>query len=320
MKKIIAFSFIVMICLSAKAQAYKEWIRKADSCYGKENYKMSVAFYEKAFKMEQKSAKNFYNAGCSASMAKENKKAFKWLNLAIDNGFQNMDELQVERDLTTLHSEKEWEKTIEKLKKKLEIIGVNYDKELEKELSEIYIEDQEIRGEFMNVYKSPKPDKKKIDSIGKIMLRKDSINLIKVMKILDARGWLGKNVIGVQGNKTLFLVIQHSNLKYQQKYLPMLRQAVKNGNASSINLAYLEDRIALREGRHQIYGSQSAKNKKTNKWYISPLIDPDNVDKRRAEVGLGPIADYAVKMNIEWNLEAYKKELPELEKLENIKE
>ncbi|MRX66498.1 hypothetical protein SAMN06265349_102399 [Flavobacterium resistens] len=320
MKKIIVFSFIVMICLSAKAQTYKEWVRKADSCYGKENYKMAVAFYEKAFKIEQKSAKNFYNAGCSASMAKENKKAFKWLNLAIDNGFQNMDKLQVDRDLMVLHSEKEWKKTIEKLQKKLEIIGVSYDKVLEKELSEIYIEDQEIRGEFMNVYKSPKSDKKKIDSIGKIMLRKDSINLIKVMKILDERGWLGKNVVGVQGNKTLFLVIQHSNLKYQQKYLPMLRQAVKNGNASPINLAYLEDRVALREGRHQIYGSQSAKNKKTNKWYISPLIDPDNVDKRRAEVGLGPIADYAVKMNIDWNLEEYKKELPELEKLENIKE
>ena len=77
--------------------------------------------------------------------------------------------------------------------------------------------------------------------------------------------------------------------------------------------------MALREGKHQIYGSQSAKNKKTNQWYISPLIDPDNVDKRRAEVGLGTIAEYAAKMNIDWNLEAYKKELPELEKLENIK-
>ncbi|MEN2414216.1 DUF6624 domain-containing protein [Flavobacterium mesophilum] len=318
MKKIIVFSFIVLICFSAKAQTYKEWVRKADSCYGKENYKMSVSFYEKAFKIEQKSAKNFYNAGCSAALAKENKKAFKWLNLAIDNGFQNMDELQIEMDLKSLHSEKEWTKTIEKLQKKLEIIGVNYDKALEKELSEIYANDQEIRGEFLNVYKNPKSDKKKIDSIGKIMIKKDSVNLIKVMKILDERGWLGKNVVGVQGNKTLFLVIQHADLKYQQKYLPMLRVAVKNGNASPINLAYLEDRVALREGRKQTYGSQTAKNKKTNKWYISPLIDPDNVDKRRAEVGLGPIADYAAKMNIDWNLEEYKKELPELEKLENI--
>lgn len=320
MKKILAFFFIVMNCAFAKAQTYKEQVRKADSCYTAENYKLSVDCFSKAFKIEQESYKDLYNAGCSASMAKENKKAFKWLNLSIDKGYVNMAHIQIDKDLKPLHLEKEWEKTIEKLQKKLEIIGANYDKVLEKELAEIYTDDQEIRGEFMSVYRAKNPDKRKMDSIGKIMERKDSINLIKVIKILDERGWLGKNVVGDQGNKTLFLVIQHADLKYQQKYLPMLRDAVKNGNADAGNLAYLEDRVALREGRRQIYGSQGAKNKKTNKMYISPMIDPDNVDKRRAEVGLGPIAEYAAKMNIDWNLEAYKKELPELEKLENIKQ
>lgn len=319
MKKIIAL-FLIFCCVSAKAQTYKEMVFKADSCYTKENYKLSVAYYEKAFKTEQKNSKNLYDAGCSAARAKENKKAFKWLNLAIDNGFENIAHMQIDNDLKSLHSDKKWKETIEKLQKKLAVTGANYDKVLEKQLAEIYTEDQEIRGEFMNVYKAPKPDKKKIDSIGKIMNRKDSINLIKVMKILDERGWLGKNVVGKQGNQTLFLVIQHADLQYQQKYLPMMREAVEIGNAEPGNLAYLEDRVALREGRPQIYGSQGAKNKKTNKMYISPMIDPDNVDKRRAEVGLGPIAEYAAKMNIEWDLETYKKELPEMKKLENIKE
>lgn len=320
MKKVVASFFIILNMGLLQAQTYKEWVRKADSCYTAENYKMSVSYYDKAFKIEQKTFRDLYNAGCSAAMAKENKKAFKWLNLAIDNGYENIAHIQIDNDLKSLHEEKEWKKTIEKLQKKLEVIGANYDKVLEKELAEIYTEDQEIRGEFMNVYKAPKPDKKKIDSIGKIMVRKDSINLIKVMKILDEKGWVGKNVVGAQGNQTLFLVIQHSDLKYQQKYLPMMREAVKIGNANPGNLAYLEDRVALREGRPQIYGSQAAKNKSTNKMYISPMIDPDNVDKRRAEVGLGTMAEYAAKMNIEWNLEAYKKELPELEKLEKIKQ
>lgn len=319
MKKIITLSFIVMNCIFMKAQTYKEWVHKADSCYTAKNYDLSVSYYVKAFKIEQKDYRDLYNAGCSASMARQHKKAFKWLNLSIDNGYENMAHIKIDNDLKPLHSEKEWNKTIDKLQKKLDILGANYDKALEKQLAEIYTEDQEIRGEFMNVYRASKPDKKKIDSIGKIMERKDSINLVKVMKILDERGWLGKNVVGTQGNQTLFLVIQHSDLQYQQKYLPMMREAVKKGNANPANLAYLEDRVALREGRPQIYGSQAAKNKKTNKMYISPMIDPDNVDKRRAEVGLGTMADYAVKLNIDWNLEEYKKELPEIEKLENIK-
>lgn len=319
MKKSIVFVLLLINFGFLNAQTYKEWVRKADSCYGTANYKLSVSYYEKAFKIEKKSAIDLYNAGCSASMAKENKKAFKWLNLAIDNGYENKAHIQIDGDLKRLHAEKDWQKTIDHLQKRLDVTGANYDKVLEKQLAEIYTEDQEIRGEFMNVYKASKPDKKKIDSIGKIMGMKDSINLIKVMKILDERGWLGKNIVGEQGNKTLFLVIQHADLKYQQKYLPVMREAVKNGNANAGNLAYLEDRVALREGRRQIYGSQSAKNKKTNKMYISPMIDPDNVDKRRAEVGLGTMAEYAAKMNIEWDLETYKKELPETEKLENIK-
>lgn len=319
MKKLIAFFFITLNVASVQAQTYKDFIKKADSCYQVKDYKTSVGYYEKAFKIEHKSSSNLYNAACSAALNNDDKKAFKWLDLAIDNGYENIAHIKIDSDLKSLKEKKEWEKTIDKLQKKVDILSANYNKPLEKELLDIYTEDQSIRGKFMDIYKDPKSDKRKIDSIGKIMVKKDSINLIKVIKILDEKGWVGKDVVGAQANQTLFLVIQHSDLKYQQKYLPMMKDAVKKGNANPGNLAYLEDRIALREGRRQIYGSQSARNKTTNKWYISPMIDPDNVDKRRAEVGLGTIAEYAAKMNIEWNLENYKKELPELEKLENIK-
>ena len=80
----------------------------------------------------------------------------------------------------------------------------------------------------------------------RLINEKDSINLIKIKKILDERGWLGADIIGGQGNSTLFLVIQHSDLETQLKYLPMMREAVKNGNANAISLAILEDRVALR--------------------------------------------------------------------------
>lgn len=319
MKKLIAFFFITMNIGLMQSQSYKEFVVKGDDCYKAKDYKGSVGYYEKAFKIEHKSSSDLYNGACAAALNNDDDKAFKWLDLAIDNGYENIAHIKTDNDLESLHNKKEWTKTIDKLQKQMDISSANYDKPLQKELLEIYTEDQGIRGDFMKIYKDPNSDKKKIDSIGKLMRKKDSINLIKVIKILDEKGWVGKDVVGAQANQTLFLVIQHSDLKYQQKYLPMMREAVKKGNANPGNLAYLEDRVALREGRRQIYGSQSSKNKTTNKLYISPMIDPDNVDKRRAEVGLGTMAEYAAKMNIEWNLEAYKKELPEIEKLENIK-
>lgn len=319
MKKLIAFFFITMNIGLMQSQTYKEFVAKGDASYRAKDYKGSVAYYENAFKMEHKLSSDLYNGACAAALNHDDEKAFKWLDLAIDNGYENITHIKKDTDLESLHNKKEWTKTLDKLQKQIDILSANYDKPLQKELLEIYTEDQGIRGDFMKIYKDPNSDKKKIDSIGKLMRKKDSINLIKVIKILDEKGWVGKDVVGAQANQTLFLVIQHSDLKYQQKYLPMMREAVKKGNANPGNLAYLEDRVALREGRRQIYGSQSSKNKMTNKLHISPMIDPDNVDKRRAEVGLGTMAEYAAKMNIEWNLEAYKKELPEIEKLENIK-
>jgi hypothetical protein len=94
-----------------------------------------------------------------------------------------------------------------------------------------------------------------------------------------------------------------------------MREAVKKGNANSSSLALLEDRVAIREGRKQIYGSQIGTNPTTKEQYVLPLEDPDNVDKRRSEVGLGAIAEYVAYWNITWNVEQYKKDLPEIEKL-----
>jgi hypothetical protein len=77
----------------------------------------------------------------------------------------------------------------------------------------------------------------------------------------------------------------------------------------------LEDRVAIGEGKQQIYGSQIGYDMKTNKTYVLPLIDPDNVDKRRAKVGLGLMSDYVKHWDMIWDVEEYKRQLPNLEKM-----
>jgi hypothetical protein len=59
---------------------------------------------------------------------------------------------------------------------------------------------------------------------------------------------------------------------------------------SQTDLAYLTDRVLLVEGKKQIYGTQF--NFSDGKWEPRPLEDPTSVDKRRAEVGLQPLAEY----------------------------
>jgi hypothetical protein len=192
-------------------------------------------------------------------------------------------------------------------------------KELVAILDSIYQEDQNYRLKSEDLEKKYGWDSKEVQDLWKIINIKDSINLIKVEKILFEYGWLGSDVVGVQGNITLFLVIQHSDHKTQLKYLSMMREAVKKGNAEEKDLALLEDRVALGEGQKQIYGSQLEMDYKTNLLVLSPMIDPDNVDKRRNEVGLNPIAEYLKFYDLTWDVESFKKRMEEYDSEMNKK-
>ena len=195
----------------------------------------------------------------------------------------------------------------------IEKAEANVDKQLVTILDTIYEDDKKYRTQINGIAKEYGWESNELKEHVKILKKQYSINTIKIKKILDEHGWLGADIIGNQGNTTLFLVIQHSDFETQEKYLPMMREAVQKGNAKAKDLAFLEDRVALRKGKKQIYGSQIAPDPETGEYIVLPLIDPENVDKRRAEVGLGKLQDYISDFGTTWNVEEYKKKLPELE-------
>jgi hypothetical protein len=181
------------------------------------------------------------------------------------------------------------------------------------QLASIYHNDQVYRGLLRDIQNKYGGESKEMKDLFKKMFAADSLNLIKVEEILEEYCWLGTDVVGHEGNSTLFLVIQHAPQAAQEKYLPVMREAVAKGNAEAKSLALLEDRVALKQGRRQLYGSQISWDMKTNEYYVLPLDDPDNVDKRRAAMGLGPLADYVRHFRMTWDVEQYKKDLPSIQ-------
>lgn len=173
--------------------------------------------------------------------------------------------------------------------------------------------DQKYRSQIDETIKNFGQGSKESKALFKNMKTTDSLNLIQVEVIINKYGWLGADKIGAQANTTLFMVIQHADLPAQIKYLPLMREAVKKGNAKAGSLALLEDRVALKQGKKQIYGSQVSWNILTNETFVAPLEDPDNVDKRRADVGLPSLEIYLAELGMKWDLEKYKKELPAME-------
>ena len=313
-RKLFLILAILFISTSSYGQNYDELVQKAFSSYDSGNYSKSLDLYQQAFRLKQNNYNDLYNGACAAALSSDIRTAFYLLHLSIEKGWTDIDHLKSDADLNALHGEKEWDITLKVLQEKADKIEANIDKPLQKELLEIFDEDQAIRHEYIDAEKQYGFKHPILDSLGRVMLLQDSINLIKIIKILDTRGWVGPDKVGGKANQTLFLVIQHADIKTQEKYLPMMREAVTKGNAPGNSLALLEDRVALREGKKQIYGSQIGRNLKTNKYYVSPLEDPDHVDKRRNQVGLGTLSEYVTRWDIIWNVEEYKKDLPTIEK------
>ena len=146
------------------------------------------------------------------------------------------------------------------------------------------------------------------------------INEKKIRTILDNYGWPTKEMIGEQGNWTICNVIQHSDNEIRIKYLPMMRQAVKDKKLEPRFLVRAEDRIATERGDLQIYGGQMKYYPETKSFNVWPVYDPVNIDKRRAEIGLEPISEFLKnRFDFEWNLEEQIKRTAEFEKERNNK-
>lgn len=249
-----------------------------------------------------------YNAACSWALAGNIEKAFVYLDKAvITDKWTNLSHILANPDLGKLHTDKRWQPLIDTVTMNKTKAEEKLNKPLVALLDTIYNEDQGDRRNIDTVQKQFGWQSKPMDSLWKKINYQDSINLIRVRKIIDTYGWLGADEIGQQGNATLFLVIQHADSLTQVTYLPVMRKAVVKGNAEPQNLALLEDRVLTKQGKKQVYGSQLRTNKKTGKNEFYPIEDEHNVNKRRASVGLEPLEQYAKYFEVDYVLPKAKK-------------
>lgn len=316
-KLLILLVSVPTIALCQEDARYNALVKDAYAHYEKKAYRASAERYSAAFAVLgwKGEARDRYNAACSWALAGVPDSAFFQLfRLAEKVNYTNLVHITTDTDLNSLHPDVRWERLIALVRANKEKAEVNLDRPLAALLDSIVNEDQHYRHRIDEVEQQHGRDSQEMEALWRTISEKDSSNVIVVSKILDERGWLGADIVGQRGNQALFLVVQHADITVQEKYLPMMRDAVKKGNAAASSLALLEDRVALGKGRRQIYGSQIGRDKETDTYYVSPLEDPDHVDERRKEVGLEPIADYVSRWGFTWDPEAYKKELPLLEK------
>lgn len=159
------------------------------------------------------------------------------------------------------------------------------DQQLRVELLEMKEEDLRVRAELAR-------DGSLFDGYHPRMEAVHRRNAARLREIIDARGWPGKGVAGEDGAKAAWLIAQHAigEPDFQRRSLESLRAAAETGDVDPWQVAFLEDRIRMFEGRPQRYGTQYDIGD-DGRPVPYEIEAPEQVDELRLSVGLEPLAD-----------------------------
>jgi hypothetical protein len=294
---------ISFVLYSSFAQGYDSLISNARKLQANTQYKEAAITFTKAFLSNgnRGTLDDRYDGARAWAQAGVPDSAFYQLFRIAERGnFSELKRLTTEKDFIPLHSHTDWIRLTTLISENKKRLEANYIQPIASQLEAIYDADQQYRIKIDSVQRIYGWESTQVKELFKKMALTDSVNLLKVSQILNTHGWLGPDKVGYKGNACLFLVIQHADLATQKKYYPMLKEAALGGDAELSSMAMMEDRIAVRENKKQKYGTQILKDKTTGDWIVAPLEDPKKVDEFRAQVGLGPLAEYLKHWGIKW--------------------
>ncbi|UBU13256.1 DUF6624 domain-containing protein [Nonomuraea gerenzanensis] len=121
--------------------------------------------------------------------------------------------------------------------------------------------------------------------------RLDEGNTAWLYSVVATRGWPLISQVGERAARAAWLLAQHATSRAVQRlFHELMADAVDSDEASPHDFAYLVDRVRVRSGRPQLYGTQFHNG--GDGLEPMPIEDPDLLDERRRAMGLEPFADY----------------------------
>jgi uncharacterized protein DUF6624 len=118
-------------------------------------------------------------------------------------------------------------------------------------------------------------------------------NAARLRELIARHGWPSEDRAGKEGAESAWFIAQHAvgEPHFQREALRLLQACAGSGAVPGWHAAYLEDRIAMHEGRPQQFGTQwldDPRDGRTRPW---TLVDPTHLNEWRRQVGLGPLRD-----------------------------
>ncbi len=258
------FAFLTMHSQNkSNFEKYDELVWKAMIQYKTKDYKSSLENFKQAFKiLPNDSEDDYFYAAAAALNLNNDSEAEKLIIESIElinaskNYFLNFEEFNSFRS-----------------KKLFETISNNYEEyqktffknlshpEIYKEIETLFRKDQEVRNN------------------GNSMIETDEKNINRLIEITKKYGWQKKG----------WIILWHQRGTYGENnnvwsfFKPYIDQQIKEGKMRKDFWARFEDEKSIQKNGKQLYGEYWSQY---TEW---PIIDIENVDKRRESVGLPPL-------------------------------
>ncbi|MFK8013172.1 MAG: DUF6624 domain-containing protein [Marinicellaceae bacterium] len=121
-----------------------------------------------------------------------------------------------------------------------------------------------------------------------------------IEKLIEEYDWVDKIRFGQAVSKHAWIMIQHADQRpdLQAKVLQRMEPYLKSGGIQPSNYAYLWDRVAVNNNKKQRYGTQPDWDCVNGKMKLQPMENPETVNQRRAELGMGTAEKSLEQMNL----------------------
>jgi hypothetical protein len=116
-------------------------------------------------------------------------------------------------------------------------------------------------------------------------------NAVKLRTIIGEYGWPGFDLVEKDGEEAAWRIVQHSigEPDFMRSALILLKTAVGNQQAPLWQIAYLEDRIRMFEGKLQLYGTSFDWDEQGKMSPYPAIENPEQLNERRASMELPPL-------------------------------
>jgi len=299
------FSSFICLFLFSNLFAQSGEPSPADLLLKRGKIREAIVLYDSIYDLESSNRSNTYNYACAYALSGNKDSAFKYLFIATES--DSMVQALNDPDFYYLINDDRWTIFENQMIIKIAAKHQKYtNPELTKELWRMKIKDQAFYYHIKLADKQNGMDSPIIKALWELKHLINDENLKRIEKIIDEIGWPKQSEVGSSASQTAFFIIQHANLETQKKYLPAMKEAANNKEASWSSLALLIDRIEMRKGRPQIYGSQISRDEE-GKYKVFEILEPEYVNQRRKEVGLSPLEEYVKNWDINWDVKQKKK-------------